>query len=127
MNVIIGFPSERPRKQYQTRNGFNPFVRMALQTYSYDIRNVLRDAVDVCLSFPGKIAEINGELATVDYGEDGVRKNVNISLVEAKIGSYVLVQGGFAIRILPEDEALETLETWKMVRELQNSSETPQN
>jgi len=69
--------------------------------------------------------EINGELATVDYGEDGVRKNVNVSLVEAQLGSYVLVQGGFAIRVLPEKEALETLETWKMVRELQNSPEVP--
>ena len=85
----------------------------------------LWDAVDVCLSFPGKIMEINGELATVDYGEDGVRKNVNVSLVEAQLGSYVLVQGGFAIRVLPEKEALETLETWKMVRELQNSPEVP--
>ena len=85
----------------------------------------LWDAVDVCLSFPGKIVEITGELATVDYGEDGVRKNVNVSLVEAKVGNYVLVQGGFAIRILPEQEALETLETWKMVRELQNSPEAP--
>jgi len=79
----------------------------------------------VCLSFPGKIMEINGELATVDYGEDGVRKNVNVSLVEAQLGSYVLVQGGFVIRVLPEKEALETLETWKMVRELQNSPEVP--
>ncbi len=79
----------------------------------------------MCLSFPGKIMEINGELATVDYGEDGVRKNVNVSLVEAQLGSYVLVQGGFAIRVLPEKEALETLETWKMVRELQNSPEVP--
>ncbi len=79
----------------------------------------------MCLSFPGKIMEINGELATVDYGEDGVRKNVNVSLVEAQLGSYVLVQGGFAIRVLPEKEALETLETWKMVRELQDSPEVP--
>jgi hydrogenase maturation factor len=45
--------------------------------------------------------------------------------VEAQLGSYVLVQGGFAIRVLPEKEALETLETWKMVRELQNSPEVP--
>jgi hydrogenase assembly chaperone HypC/HupF len=127
MNVIVGFLSERPQKQCQTRNGFIPFVKMASQTYSYDIRNVLWDAVHVCLSFPGRIAEISGELATVDYGEDGVRKNVNVSLVEAKVGSYVLVQGGFAIRVLPEKEALETLETWKMVRELQTSSEEPQN
>jgi hydrogenase assembly chaperone HypC/HupF len=79
----------------------------------------------MCLSFPGKITEINGELATVDYDKEGVRKNVNVSLVEAQLGSYVLVQGGFAIRVLPEKEALETLETWKMVRELQNSPEVP--
>ena len=71
----------------------------------------------MCLSFPGKIIELNDQLASVDYGPDGVRKNVNISLVEAQVGTYVLVQGGFAIRALSKQEAEETLEIWKMVRE----------
>ncbi len=47
----------------------------------------------MCLSLPGKVASIKGGYASVDYGEYGVREDVNISLVDAKIGSYVLVQG----------------------------------
>jgi hydrogenase expression/formation protein HypC len=70
----------------------------------------------VCLSFPGKIVAINGEFATVDYGQDGIRQNINVSLIDAQIGSYVLVQGGFAIRVLSKKEAEETLDTWKIIR-----------
>jgi hydrogenase expression/formation protein HypC len=71
----------------------------------------------MCLSFPGKIIAVNGEFASVDYGPDGIRKNVNISLIDAQVGTYVLVQGGFAIRALSKQEAEETLDIWKMIRE----------
>jgi hydrogenase expression/formation protein HypC len=81
----------------------------------------------MCLSLPGKIAAIRGGYASVDYGEYGVRENVNISLVNVEVGNYVLVHGGFAIRILSNEEAKETLETWKMVRELQDPLEEPQS
>jgi hydrogenase expression/formation protein HypC len=69
----------------------------------------------MCLACPGKIVKIEGEFASVDYGADGVRDKINISLVDAELGKYVLVQGGFAIRVLSETDAKESLETWKMV------------
>jgi hydrogenase expression/formation protein HypC len=75
----------------------------------------------MCLSFPGKVVGVKGEYATVDYGEDGVRDNVNVSLVDAHIGSYVLIQGGFAIKVMSKDEAEEVLDTWKLLRELQEA------
>jgi hydrogenase expression/formation protein HypC len=75
----------------------------------------------VCLSFPGKVVAIRGETASVDYGADGVRDNVNITLVDARIGNYVLVQGGFAIRILSNREAEESLEAWRILRELEET------
>lgn len=64
----------------------------------------------MCLAIPGKIIEIDRitNHAIVDYG-DGTKRKVNISLVETKIGDYVLVHAGFAIQILDEKEALETL------------------
>jgi hydrogenase expression/formation protein HypC len=71
----------------------------------------------MCLSFPGRIIEINEQFASVDYGADGIRKDVNISLIQAEVGAYVLVQGGFAIRVLSNEEAQESLEAWKMIRE----------
>jgi len=70
----------------------------------------------VCLAIPGKIVEIepNKEHATVDYGE-GTKRRANISLVEVKIGDYILVHAGFAIQVLDEKEAQETL---KLFREM---------
>jgi hydrogenase expression/formation protein HypC len=72
----------------------------------------------MCLTFPGKVVAINGGFASVDYGRDGIRNNINISLVKATLGSYVLVQSGFAVKLLSNDEAMETLNLWKMIREL---------
>ncbi len=70
----------------------------------------------MCLAIPGKILEIEGDKATVEYGE-GVTNKANITLVEVEIGSYVLVHAGFAIKVLKEKDALETIEVWKQVLE----------
>jgi len=66
----------------------------------------------MCLSIPGKITEIyeDGSLkmGKVDFG--GVLKEVCLDYVpEAQTGQYVLIHVGFAISVLDEDEALETL------------------
>jgi hydrogenase expression/formation protein HypC len=76
----------------------------------------------VCLTFPGRVVSINGDFASVDYGSDGIRDNVNISLVKPRLGSYVLVQSGFAVKLLSEKEAKEALEIWSMIRELESES-----
>jgi len=75
----------------------------------------------VCLAIPGKIVEIDKkkEYATVDYG-DGTKRKVNITLVSAKIGEFVLVHAGFAIEIIDEKEARETL---NLFREMLSSEE----
>ena len=64
----------------------------------------------VCLAIPGKILDIDKKTqhALVDYG-DGTKRRANISLVDVKVGDYVIVHAGFAIQILDEHEALETL------------------
>ncbi len=54
---------------------------------------------------------LQGEKAQVDFGQ-GVLRDVNVSLVEAKLGDYVLVHAGYAIQVLEEKEALETLSLW---------------
>jgi hydrogenase expression/formation protein HypC len=71
----------------------------------------------LCLTIPGKIIAIEGNYATVDYGRDGIRRNINISMVGARIGSYVLVQAGVAIKLLVDEEARQALRTWKMIEE----------
>ncbi len=68
----------------------------------------------MCLAIPGKIIEIdkNKEHAIVDYG-DGTKRKVNVTLVDVKIGNYVLVHAGFAIEVLNEKDALETLSLFR--------------
>ena len=68
----------------------------------------------MCLAIPGKVIEIdkNKEHATVDYG-DGTKRKANITLVNVKIGDYILVHAGFAIEVLNEKEAQETLDLFR--------------
>ena len=68
----------------------------------------------MCLAIPGKVIELdeNKEHATIDYG-DGTRRKANVSLVKVKIGDYILVHAGFAIEVLDEKEAKETLDLFR--------------
>jgi hydrogenase expression/formation protein HypC len=68
----------------------------------------------MCLAIPAKIMNINDEKANVDFGQ-GVLREVNISLVEAKLGDYVLVHAGYAIQIIEEQDAKETLSLWNSI------------
>ena len=52
--------------------------------------------------------------AQVDFGE-GVLREVNVTLVDAKVGDYVLVHAGYAIQTVDEKDALETLALWKEI------------
>ena len=63
----------------------------------------------MCLAVPVKITRIEGDQADVDIG--GVSRKVSIALTpEARIGDYVLLHTGYAINVLDEDEARETLD-----------------
>ncbi|HSQ49334.1 MAG TPA: HypC/HybG/HupF family hydrogenase formation chaperone [Candidatus Deferrimicrobiaceae bacterium] len=66
----------------------------------------------MCLAIPAKVMSLDGDKARVDFGENVLRE-VNVSLVDAKVGDYVLVHAGYAIQMIEEKEALETLQLWK--------------
>ena len=72
--------------------------------------------IAMCLAIPAKVMSIKGDEARVDFGE-GVLREVNVTLVDAKVGDYVLVHAGYAIQVLSEEEALETLRLWNEVLE----------
>jgi len=74
----------------------------------------------MCLAIPARVVEVEGSVAKVDFGE-GVLREVNVSLVEAKAGDYVLVHAGYAIQVLSEEEAKETLRLWSEILEFQES------
>jgi hydrogenase expression/formation protein HypC len=81
----------------------------------------------MCLAVPGKITEVYemGEMhmCKVDFG--GVTREACIqALTEAKLGDYVIVHAGFALSILSEQEAQETLD---ILRELSMVEEEMDN
>ena len=66
----------------------------------------------MCLAIPGRIEAIYQnkglKMARVDFG--GVMREVCLDYVpEAKVGEYCIVHVGFAISLLSESEAQETL------------------
>ena len=64
----------------------------------------------MCLAVPGKITAINGDQADIDFG--GTLKTANISMVDCKIGDWAVVHAGFAIEVMDENEARDTLKLW---------------
>lgn len=68
----------------------------------------------MCLAVPGRVIEIKGKVAVVDFG--GVRREVRLDLLpNVEVGDYVIVHTGFAIERLDEKRALEILEAWAEV------------
>lgn len=89
----------------------------------------------MCLAVPGRILEISSQhppKGIVDL--EGVRREVSLELVtsdesspetilpadtpSAKVGDWVLVHVGFALSIVDEQEAQETLETLRKLGDM---------
>jgi len=64
----------------------------------------------MCLAIPGKIVSISGDQGDIDFV--GVIKKTNLSMVEAKVGDWVVIHAGFAIEVMYEDDAQETIRLW---------------
>ena len=67
----------------------------------------------MCLGVPGRVVEVDGLLAVVDFW--GVRKQVRLDVVDAPVaaGDYVLNHVGFAIRRIPAEDVAQTLELYE--------------
>jgi hydrogenase expression/formation protein HypC len=63
----------------------------------------------MCLGVPGRVVEVNGLLATVDFW--GVRKQIRLEVVDEPVepGDYILNHVGYAIRRIPSGEIAATL------------------
>lgn len=63
----------------------------------------------MCLAVPVQIQNIEGAHAVVELG--GVKRTISLVLTpEAEVGNYVLVHAGYAIGIVDEEAAKETLQ-----------------
>ena len=63
----------------------------------------------MCLGVPGRVIDVDGLIATVDFW--GVRKQVRLEVVDepVKAGDYILNHVGYAIRRIPTAEIEATL------------------
>ena len=76
----------------------------------------------MCLAVPGKIVEIKQsdglQMAKVDFG--GIFREACLDYVpEAKVGDYCVIHVGFAISLLSEQEAMETLDLLKQITNIE--------
>ena len=69
----------------------------------------------MCLGVPGKVIEVDGLLATVDFW--GVRRQVRLDVVDEAVqpGDYILNHVGYAIRRIPTGEIAATLALYEVL------------
>lgn len=77
----------------------------------------------MCLAIPGKVLEIDTTsqpvMGKVSFG--GIQKQICLEWVpDVKVGEYVIVHVGFAISKVDEKEALETLEMFEEIGNLED-------
>jgi hydrogenase expression/formation protein HypC len=73
----------------------------------------------MCLAIPGKILEINGNSALIDF--DGIKQNVIIALIQnPEVGKFVIVHAGYAIEMMDAKAAKEAIDQWRELAEDQD-------
>jgi len=68
----------------------------------------------MCLAVPAKVLCIHENRAKVDFG-GGIIKEIDVTLVNVKVGEYVLVHAGYAIQVLSREQAEETIRLWNEI------------
>jgi hydrogenase expression/formation protein HypC len=73
----------------------------------------------MCLSVPALVVKIEGQMADVSVG--GAIFRAGLQMVEnVSAGDYILLHAGFAIQKISEEEALETLNLLKELKNFEN-------
>ena len=77
----------------------------------------------MCLGVPGLVVEADELTATVDFW--GVRRRVRLDLVDqpVAVGDYVLNHVGFAIRRIPAEDVVGTLEMYEQLLKEANAED----
>jgi hydrogenase expression/formation protein HypC len=71
----------------------------------------------MCLAIPALIKAIEDKEAEAEIG--GITRRISLWLTpEARVGDYVLVHTGYAINVLDQGEAEETLTLLRQIAEL---------
>lgn len=69
----------------------------------------------MCLAIPMEVKEIRENWALVEY--EGTRREVRLDIVDQRpaLGDYVIIHAGFALHLIDEEEARESLKYWKEI------------
>jgi len=81
----------------------------------------------MCLGIPGKVVELSDDrgmvMGVIDFG--GATRRVCLAYTpDARVGDYVIVHAGFAISILDESAAQESLELFEQLGFVEGAEET---
>ena len=71
----------------------------------------------MCVALPGRVVELNGTKATVDFSGNTVEAEAG--LVEVKIGDRVLVHAGCIIQTMNDAEADELEDLFREIEDIQ--------
>ncbi|MCL0103615.1 HypC/HybG/HupF family hydrogenase formation chaperone [Dehalococcoidia bacterium] len=75
----------------------------------------------MCLAIPALIRTIEGQEAEADMG--GISRRISLWLTpEAKVGDYVLIHTGYAISVLDQEEAEETLRLFEEIQAMEEAA-----
>ncbi len=64
----------------------------------------------MCIAVPLMVEKIEDEIVYCKVGEGTVQASLLLMDEEVKVGDYVLIHAGFAIRRLEEEDAKQTLD-----------------
>jgi hydrogenase expression/formation protein HypC len=94
-------------------------IRHILYYYYSQLFRICYGGLIMCIAAPAQIVEIKREenIGFVDFG--GVKQQVKLDLVDdIEEGKYVLVHAGYAIEVLDDKTAKESLEAWDELLEI---------
>jgi len=78
----------------------------------------------MCVAIPARIKSLDGLMAEVEVG--GISRKVSVQLTpEVRKGEYVLIHAGFAIHVIDEQEAEETMKLFEEIGGLEEYSSVP--
>ena len=75
----------------------------------------------MCLSIPAKVLSVDGNIAKASIGGTIIEAGLHL-IDDVKPGEYILIHTGYALQKISEEEAMETL---KMIKELEEFNDLP--
>ena len=76
----------------------------------------------MCVAIPAQVKSINDHEAEVEIGGTSYKASLWLT-PEAKVGDYVLLHTGYAISVIDQEEAEETLRIFREMEALADSDE----